>query len=213
MAIGPKNSLPAREGRHEHQQRRSWQMKIRQHQIDRSKRVAGLDEQVCLTLEGPDTGFAGCRLERTNRRRPHRDNASSGFPCFTHRGGNLIADIESLLVQAVPIDLFLAKRLEGTRTDMQRDVRVTNSFICCFIEHLLIEVQPRCRCRNRAGIRGINSLVTIRILDPFCTLEIGWQRHFAVPIEIRQRLLRKLLLEHATFTPEYHGLGAAGRVD
>src|SRR5882672_7775518 len=44
MGIGVLHGVEAREGRHQHEQRRAGQMEIRQQNIDRAKAIAGRDE-------------------------------------------------------------------------------------------------------------------------------------------------------------------------
>src|SRR5438093_583954 len=68
LRVGGENSLPAREGADQHQQRALREMEVRDHRIDNPEPVPGKDQEARPTLTGSHT-LAGCRaLQRAHGR-------------------------------------------------------------------------------------------------------------------------------------------------
>src|SRR5207249_1177716 len=68
LRVGGENSLPAREGADQHQQRALREMEVRDHRIDNLEPVAGKDQEARPTLTGSHT-LACCRaLQRAHGR-------------------------------------------------------------------------------------------------------------------------------------------------
>ena len=52
-------------------------------------------------------------------------------------------------------ECFCIHWLEGSRTNMQRDIRATNAPVCESIEEGICEMESRCRCGDRPAVHAV----------------------------------------------------------
>ena len=75
-------------------------------------------------------------------------------------------------------------RLEGTRADVQRNVRKRDAALAQALEHRLVEMQAGRGRRDRARVPCINGLIALAVLGLRRARYIRRQRDLAVTIEI-----------------------------
>src|SRR5262245_45806542 len=111
MRIGAFHQAEAAEGRHEHEQGRTWEMKIRHHHVDCAKAVTGRNEN--RGLAGPGTNKAvllARALQHTQRGGPDGDNAPAVPTNPVEGSSRLGAHTAPLLMHAMRVSVL---RLDG----------------------------------------------------------------------------------------------------
>jgi hypothetical protein len=151
--VRSQEKFPTGERAYEHEQRGSWQMKIRQQPMDLADLGGWVDEDVSRAMLPDEFVIAtGGGLKHSNRCRPDRHDPLGGID----RGRRRLGNRKSLFVHAVIGDLLCLNRLESSGADMQRNERMRH-----LGQNPGGEMQPRGRRGDGAGHFRENSLIPL----------------------------------------------------
>src|SRR6266851_5772389 len=151
--VQPPRLLDPCERHHEREQRRAWQVEVRDQGVDASELEARRDEELGAALERP---AARKRLEHAHGRRANGEHALGGADAFPGSGGHRIPlAVDRVLLE--PLGRDGPKRVEA---DVQR-----HALDLELREELRREVESRRRRSRRPGLLGVDRLVAIRIVE------------------------------------------------
>src|SRR5437763_4887929 len=145
--------LDAGERHHEREQRRAWEVEVRQQGVKAVEFESGRDEEIGAALQ---RRAARERLEDANARRPDGDATRRRVDPrpFVQR------DLVALSVQPVLGQVVDGDRTERVETDVERHARDVEAG-----QQLGREVQAGRRRRGRAGFARVDSLVPLGIVE------------------------------------------------
>ena len=188
VRVGREHQLAAGERRHQHQQRRLRQMEVGQQRIDHPEAIARADEQRRLARHRPSTAASSRPPARPTRARAppwcrprprDRPRARARSIAAAVAAPTLVA----LGVHQVLLERLGAQRLEGARAHMQRDARRARCPRGQRRQQRRIEMQAGGRRGDRARYARPEALVALAVAIAGRPLDIGRQRHLAVPLE------------------------------
>src|SRR5262245_49095141 len=95
-------------------------MEIRDHRINSTEPVTGVNENIGVAVKGLYLARAHTRrLQRSNRRRSNGDHPTTSCTRLTYSLAHGFADLYIFLVHDMLLDLLCTHRLESTRAHMQ----------------------------------------------------------------------------------------------
>lgn len=168
MRVGGECLLTTTKSAHQHEERRAWEVEIREERVDhpelepRRNEESGADAPCCgccrgrlcggESFEGADDGGADC------------DDATA----FRARSGESLRcrfwKFRVFCVEDVVLDALVAQREEGTRAYFEIHEQQLMSAAAKLGQRCFGEVQPGSGCRDRARALGKNGLVACAVL-------------------------------------------------
>ena len=157
-----------------------------------------------LALSSARTTVVPTAITRPPSARVRRILSISAAPTLSHSR-----------VHVMVFQIVLAHRLERAGADMQRDVTELDAALAQPLEHRLVEMQTRRRCRHGTRLARIHGLVAFRVTGIGLALDIRRQRHVA---ELEQQLFQRLgcfetQAEKFAITAQHHRMAAVSQLD
>jgi hypothetical protein len=180
VSIGSQCRFAPGECCHQHQKRRAWQMKIRDHRVDHTKCEAGRNEDNRSAVESRKRAGDRRGFQCAYRRRTDGDDAAAARARALDRRNEIRRDLHALRMQRTCRLLFLAQRRKSSGTDVQGQVSKLYAHSRQGFEQVPIEVEAGSRCGNRTWAARIDRLITRLVIRLGGTRDIWRQRHFAV---------------------------------
>ena len=174
--------VPAERG-HQHQERGAWQVKVRDQPVHHLKSVRGPDEQIRHTAAPHHHPITGRTLERAHHGRAHRPDAPPLAERGVDRSGRVGGNEVPLGVHVVLRRIIGFHGAERAHTHVQGDRHALHPFRVDFGQQLASEVQSGRGRGHRARYTGVHGLVALPVQGLVVPLEIGRQRHVAVPFQ------------------------------
>src|ERR1700688_3657501 len=153
VRVGASPALVTDECGEQHEQRRTWLMKVGEQTVDRAKAMSRMDEKAGGTGSGAKRlGVARAALEHTDDGGPDRDHAPTAALRRLDRRRGAGRERVSLGMHWVVLDTVGADGSKRRQPDIEAkrgpaDVRIAKP-----LDHRCGEVQPRGRCGSR--VRG-----------------------------------------------------------
>ena len=116
MAIGVEHPLQTRKRADQRQERRAWQVEVRDHRVDRLEPIARRNEKIRLALLCLER--VSDRLQYPRGGRPHRDDPPAGGAGIVDNLGIGGIDAISLVMDLVVLHVLDADRFEGSRPNV-----------------------------------------------------------------------------------------------
>ena len=133
--------------------------------------------------------LSAARLQCPHHRRAHGDHSTAARIDGVRR---VLGHLVAFLVHHVHGQLVGADRLKRAGADMQGDRDNTNSPVGNRLQQRCVEVQPRRRRGDGAGMLAVHGLIALLVLGVRGTRDVRGQRRSAVGIEEFQQIAGEL---------------------
>ena len=191
VRVGVEHPLAPGEGRNQEEQRRAWQVEVREERVDRAEPVSGHDGEV-----GPagSRGHAAIRgshgLEHPDGRRPHRHHAAALAPGAADRRRRGLGDLEPLRLHPVLGNPLGTDGPEGPRADVERHPVELDAPRPEGGEQRRGEVKACRRRGHGAGPGRVDGLVARPVLAAGLPVPVDVRRERRQPMDLEERLDR-----------------------
>ncbi|MNE28638.1 hypothetical protein D3C80_1220840 [compost metagenome] len=138
-------------------------MEIGDQGIDHMERPPGENKDVSVAAEWLEHAITRRAFKRTHARCTNCHHAATTGAARGHGINHILADFQPFLMHVMVFDTLHTHRLERTGAHVQGHERHVDALGLDRRKQRVIEVQPRRRCRHRAGALGVDGLITLAI--------------------------------------------------